>query len=76
MRIFDELDREMPTGTPGDISKFNEEEFFYFVDRKKDDLRRRGENISSFEMETAFAVHPDLAKMAVHTVRPARARTT
>jgi crotonobetaine/carnitine-CoA ligase len=39
----------------GDIGKFDEEGFFYFVDRKKDYLRRRGENISSFEMEAAFA---------------------
>src|SRR5690606_25011311 len=38
----------------GDIGKFDEEGFFYFVDRKKDYLRRRGENISSFEMEAAF----------------------
>jgi carnitine-CoA ligase len=31
-------------------------------------LRRRGENISSFEMEAAFAVHPALAEVAVHAV--------
>ncbi|NBW08613.1 MAG: ATP-dependent acyl-CoA ligase, partial [Caulobacteraceae bacterium] len=37
----------------GDIGKFDENGFFYFVDRKKDYLRRRGENISSFEMETS-----------------------
>ena len=42
----------------GDVGKFDDEGFFYFVDRKKDYLRRRGENISSFEMESAFAVHP------------------
>jgi crotonobetaine/carnitine-CoA ligase len=52
----------------GDIGKFDEDGFFYFVDRKKDYLRRRGENISSFEMETAFAAHPDLAEVAVHAV--------
>jgi len=52
----------------GDIGKFDDEGFFYFVDRKKDYLRRRGENISSFEMEAAFAVHPDLAEVAVHAV--------
>jgi crotonobetaine/carnitine-CoA ligase len=52
----------------GDIGKFDEDGFFYFVDRKKDYLRRRGENISSFEMETAFATHPDLAEVAVHAV--------
>jgi crotonobetaine/carnitine-CoA ligase len=52
----------------GDIGKFDEQGFFYFVDRKKDYLRRRGENISSFEMEVAFARHPALAEVAVHAV--------
>ena len=52
----------------GDIGKFDENEFFYFVDRKKDYLRRRGENISSYEMETTFALHPDVNEVAVHAV--------
>lgn len=52
----------------GDIGRFDDEGFFYFVDRKKDYLRRRGENISSFEMEAAFARHPALAEVAVHAV--------
>jgi crotonobetaine/carnitine-CoA ligase len=103
VRIVDELDRELPANTPGeivcrplrpdimfsgywrrpeetlklmrnmwfhtgDIGKFDDEGFFYFVDRKKDYLRRRGENISSFEMEAAFARHPDIAEVAVHAV--------
>ncbi len=52
----------------GDIGKFDEEGYFYFVDRKKDYLRRRGENISSFEMETAFRAHPGIEDVAVHAV--------
>lgn len=52
----------------GDIGKFDDDGFFYFVDRKKDYLRRRGENISSFEMESAFANHPDIEEVAVHAV--------
>lgn len=52
----------------GDIGKFDEEGFFYFVDRKKDYLRRRGENISSFEMESAFSQHEAIAEVAVHAV--------
>jgi crotonobetaine/carnitine-CoA ligase len=52
----------------GDIGKFDEDGFFYFVDRKKDYLRRRGENISSFEMEAAFGAHPDIQEVAVHAV--------
>ncbi len=52
----------------GDIGKFDGDGFFYFVDRKKDYLRRRGENISSFEMETAFLAHPEISEVAVHAV--------
>ena len=53
----------------GDMGKFDEDGFFYFVDRKKDYLRRRGENISSFEMESAFRQHPDIEDVAVHAVK-------
>jgi crotonobetaine/carnitine-CoA ligase len=52
----------------GDIGKFDEEGFFYFVDRKKDYLRRRGENISSYEMEATFMAHEEVADIAVHAV--------
>ena len=43
----------------GDLGRLDEDGFLYFVDRKKDYLRRRGENISSFEMERTFLAHPD-----------------
>lgn len=52
----------------GDIGKFDNEGFLYFLDRKKDYLKRRGENISSFEMETTFKQHPAIAEVAVHAV--------
>ena len=52
----------------GDIGKFDEDGFFYFVDRKKDYLRRRGENISSFELEATFHSHPDIEEAAIHAV--------
>ncbi|HEX3781299.1 MAG TPA: AMP-binding protein [Pseudonocardiaceae bacterium] len=52
----------------GDLGRFDADGFFYFVDRKKDYLRRRGENISSFEMETAILQHPDVVEVAVHAV--------
>jgi crotonobetaine/carnitine-CoA ligase len=52
----------------GDIGKFDQDGFLYFVDRKKDYLRRRGENISSFEVETGLRAHPDIADVAVHAV--------
>lgn len=52
----------------GDIGKFDEDGFFYFVDRKKDYLKRRGENISSYEMEVAIKAHPAVLEVAVHAV--------
>jgi len=52
----------------GDIGMFDQEGFFYFVDRKKDYLRRRGENISSYEMETTFRAHEAIEDVAVHAV--------
>ena len=52
----------------GDIGKFDEDGWFYFVDRKKDYLRRGGENISSFEMEQVFRGHPAIKDAAVHAV--------
>lgn len=52
----------------GDIGKFDEDGYFYFVDRKKDYLRRRGENISSFEVESLLQSHPDVSEVAAHAV--------
>lgn len=52
----------------GDIGKFDEDGFFYFIDRKKDYMRRRGENISSYEMETTFRLHSAIEDVAVHAV--------
>lgn len=52
----------------GDIGKFDDDDFFYFVDRKKDYLRRRGENISSFEVENAFRAHDQVQDVAAHAV--------
>ena len=41
---------------------------FAFIDRKKDSLRRRGENISSFELEQAIDAHPVIVESAVVAV--------
>ncbi|QCP50363.1 ATP-dependent acyl-CoA ligase [Trinickia violacea] len=51
----------------GDLGRL-ENGYLYFVDRAKDYLRCRGENISSFEIERAFSAHPDIAELAVHAV--------
>ena len=49
----------------GDAHKVDEHGWFTFVDRMKDYLRRRGENISSFDVETAIAEHAGIAECAV-----------
>jgi carnitine-CoA ligase len=41
---------------------------FRFVDRIKDVIRRRGENISAFEVEQALHSHPDVVAAAVIAV--------
>src|SRR5260370_41369258 len=52
----------------GDLGMFDQDGYFHFVDRKKDSLRRRGENISSYGMETAFLQHAEVVEVAVHSV--------
>jgi carnitine-CoA ligase len=52
----------------GDLGRIDEDGFLFFVDRKKDYLRRRGENISSFELEKTFLHHEAIKNVAVHSV--------
>jgi crotonobetaine/carnitine-CoA ligase len=52
----------------GDIGVIDDDRYLYFVDRKADYLRRRGENISSFEVERVLMGHGALADVAVHAV--------
>ncbi len=103
VKIFDDEDREVPLGTPGeivcrprqphvmfegywkrpeatvetfrnlwfhtgDIGRLDTDGYLFFVDRKADYLRRRGENISSWEVEKVFHEHPDVTDVCVHAV--------
>jgi len=52
----------------GDLGRIEPDGWFYFVDRKKDYIRRRGENISTHEMEAVFRQHPAIQDVAVHAV--------
>lgn len=52
----------------GDIGIIDDEDFLFFVDRKADYLRRRGENIASFEVESIIMGHGQIADVAVHAV--------
>jgi carnitine-CoA ligase len=53
----------------GDLARKDEDGYFYFVDRKKDALRRRGENISSFEVERVINSHPSVLESAAIAVK-------
>jgi len=48
----------------GDYGYYDDEGYYYFVDRKKDYLRRRGENISSYEVEKVVNSHPAVLESA------------
>ena len=98
-RVVDELDAEVPPGTPGELVLRHREPFsfalgynglpeatvaawrnlwfhtgdrvaqdadgaFRFLDRLTDAIRRRGENISSWEVEQALQSHPTVAAAA------------
>jgi crotonobetaine/carnitine-CoA ligase len=52
----------------GDVFVVDEAGNYYFVDRVKDAIRRRGENISSFEIERALLSLPTVAECAVVAV--------
>lgn len=103
VRIVDDHDNELPTGTVGEIIIRDEEPWalnsgyhknpeatakawangwfhtgdavmrdadgdYFYVDRKKDAIRRRGENISSYEVEMEVGTHPDVQEAAAIAV--------
>lgn len=49
----------------GDNAYRDEKNFLYFVDRKKDMIKRRGENIASAEVERVLNMHPKIQESAV-----------
>ena len=52
----------------GDAFRKDQDGNFFFVDRMKDAIRRRGENISSFEVEAEVLAHPDVRECAALAV--------
>jgi crotonobetaine/carnitine-CoA ligase len=52
----------------GDLARRDAGGSYYFVDRKKDFIRFKGRNISSFQVEAAFAAHPAVQQCAAHAV--------
>ncbi|WP_226797671.1 ATP-dependent acyl-CoA ligase [Cupriavidus necator] len=53
----------------GDRGYFDQEGYLHFTDRKKDAIRRRGENISAYEVETIILGLPAVRQVAVYPLR-------
>ena len=53
----------------GDTVRQDESGMLYFVDRKKNIIRRSGENIAAAGVEAVLQVHDDIAKVAVISVK-------
>ena len=52
----------------GDLAETDTEGHFYFRGRKKACMRRRGENISAWEIESVVNEHPAVLESAAHAV--------
>jgi carnitine-CoA ligase len=50
----------------GDRGVLDADGFLTFLDRMKDTIRRRGENVSSWEVERVVAEHPSVAQVAAY----------
>jgi crotonobetaine/carnitine-CoA ligase len=57
----------------GDAGRLDARGRLYFIDRLKDSIRRRGENISALEVEQALNEHPEVHETAVIGVKVAGA---
>ena len=53
----------------GDIGKFDKYKNLYYIGRKKDSIRVKGENISSWEIESSLNKHIDISESAVLPVK-------
>ncbi|MFW9824980.1 MAG: AMP-binding protein [Candidatus Thorarchaeota archaeon] len=54
----------------GDLATKDADDWFYFVDRKKDSIRRRGENISPWSVERVINQHDKVLESAAYAVQP------
>lgn len=53
----------------GDLGRMDKDGYFYFMDRVKDYIRRRGENVSSMEVERQIMDHPGIKEASVIGVK-------
>ncbi len=49
----------------GDLMKQDADGYFYFLDRKKDVIRRRGENLAPYDVESVLNQHPSVFESVV-----------
>ncbi len=52
----------------GDLVRQEQDGYFYFVARKKDIIRRRGENIAGAELDRVISEHPAVSEVAAIAV--------
>ncbi len=52
----------------GDLVYYDDSDYLYFVDRKSDNMRRRGENISSYEVERIVESHSSVLEAAAYAI--------
>jgi carnitine-CoA ligase len=53
----------------GDAGRIDQDGYVFFLDRIKDTIRRRGENLSSYEIERVLAEHAAVAEVAAVAVK-------
>jgi crotonobetaine/carnitine-CoA ligase len=53
----------------GDLGRMDEDGYLYFLDRVKDYIRRRGENVSSMEVEHVVTSHAEILECAAIGVK-------
>lgn len=52
----------------GDWGQYDEDGYFFYKGRKKESMRRRGVNISAWEIEAVLIQHPGVLEVAAHPV--------
>ena len=65
-KMPEETAREFVDGwfKTGDRGYLDQDDYLFFVDRKKEAIRRRGENISAYEVELIMSRHPAVLEVA------------
>jgi ketosteroid isomerase-like protein len=68
LRRLHGVEHDRDQHTAGDAFHRDADGNYFFADRIKDAIRRRGENISSYELEVVVATHPAVREVAAVAV--------